>query len=346
MISALLLELNAKKGVNEAEDEIRWYPLVIKIKKKSDIVESDITPEAIYLKRRQFMKAGSILGLAGLTLQSYPISLMAKGSVPEKTTKPVDFAEGNEETVTKYEDATTYNNFYEFGTAKSDPVENSKDFNTDNWMVEVSGECDRPGKFSMEELLSENTIEDRIYRLRCVEAWSMVIPWQGVSLANILKKFQPNSKARYVRFKTLLDPDRMPGQKRKILDWPYVEGLRIDEAMHPLTLLAVGMYGKPMPNQNGAPVRLVVPWKYGFKSIKSIVSIEFTESQPDTTWNLLGPDEYGFYSNVNPNVNHPRWSQAKERRIGEFFKRETLMFNGYADEVASLYTGMNLKKYY
>ena len=312
---------------------------MIKIKKASDCRESDITPEPVYKKRREFMKTSSAIG-TGLLLGGLQGNALAALDVSgfKKTGYTTD------EALTEFKDATRYNNFYEFGTAKEDPASNAGNFNTDDWRISISGECDNPGVISLEDLMQGHTIEERVYRLRCVEAWSMVIPWLGVPLASILQQFKPNSRAKYVAFKTLLDPERMPGQQRSVLDWPYIEGLRMDEAMNPLTLLAVGMYGKPMPNQNGAPVRLVVPWKYGFKSIKSIVSIEFTETQPKTTWNILSPGEYGFYSNVNPDVSHPRWSQAKERRIGDFFRRETMMHNGYADEVAALYTGMDLKK--
>lgn len=311
---------------------------LIKIKKSSDCSESDVTPEIIYKKRRQFMTSGAILG-AGLALNSLPVRASIVIDQYRKNVITTD------EEITPFNDATQYNNFYEFGTDKSDPVANAKNFKTDDWVISVTGECDVQGEFPLEDLIRSDEIEERIYRLRCVEAWSMVIPWLGVPLSTILQRLKPNSKAKYVAFKTLLDSERMPGQKRPVLDWPYLEGLRMDEAMNPLTLLAVGMYGKTMPNQNGAPVRLVVPWKYGFKSIKSIVEIKFTEQQPETTWNLSNPREYGFYSNVNPNVRHPRWSQAKERRIGDFFKRETKMFNGYADEVESMYRGMDLKKF-
>jgi sulfoxide reductase catalytic subunit YedY len=239
-------------------------------------------------------------------------------------------------------DATSYNNFYEFGTDKEDPKRNSRRFKTDDWKIEVSGECEKPGTYGLEDLVKPFPIEERIYRLRCVEAWSMVIPWLGVPLGSILGSFQPTSKAKYVAFRTLYDPVRMPGQQRSVLNWPYREGLTIAEAMHPLTIMSVGMYGKSMPNQNGAPIRLVVPWKYGFKSIKSIVSIEFVETRPPTSWNMAAASEYGFYSNVNPEVDHPRWSQKRERRIGEIFKRDTLMFNGYAAEVAGLYDDLDL----
>lgn len=309
------------------------------LRKPKVLTENDVTPESMYLNRRAFIKAG-IVGTAAASMGGKAALASIKPGNYKKSVVTVD------EELTEFEKASSYNNFYEFGTGKSDPARNSKDFNTDDWRIKVSGECEKPGEYLLEDMLKGIDIEERIYRLRCVEAWSMVIPWLGVPLLSLLKKYQPTSKAKYVAFKTLYDPKQMPGQKRPVLDWPYVEGLRMDEAMHPLTILAVGMYGKTMPNQNGAPIRLVVPWKYGFKSIKSIVSIEFTEIQPPATWNLTNPGEYGFYSNVNPNVSHPRWSQAKERRIGDFFKRDTLMFNGYAEEVAGLYSGMDLKKYY
>jgi sulfoxide reductase catalytic subunit YedY len=247
-----------------------------------------------------------------------------------------------DEEITEEEDATGYNNFYEFGTGKEDPKKHSKRFKTDDWNIVVSGECEKPGTYALEDMVRPFPVEERIYRLRCVEAWSMVIPWLGIPLGSILNTFAPTSKAKYVAFKTLHDPVRMPGQQRSVLNWPYREGLTIAEAMHPLTILSVGMYGKTMPNQNGAPIRLVIPWKYGFKSIKSIVGIEFSEVQPLTSWNMAAPREFGFYSNVNPGFNHPRWSQKKERRIGEIFKRETLMFNGYEEEVAALYDDLDL----
>jgi sulfoxide reductase catalytic subunit YedY len=251
-----------------------------------------------------------------------------------------------DEEMTPEDDVTRYNNFYEFGTGKSDPARYARDFNTDDWKISVGGECEKPGEYSLEDLVKPFAIEERVYRLRCVEAWSMVIPWLGVPLESIIKSLQPTSKAKFVAFKTLYDPRRMPGQNRSVLRWPYREGLRIDESTNPLTLMAVGMYGKTMPNQNGAPVRLVIPWKYGFKSIKSIVSIDFIEQQPETTWNISSPREYGFYSNVNPGVDHPRWSQKKERRIGDIFKRKTLMFNGYEEEVAHMYDDMDLRVNY
>ena len=251
-----------------------------------------------------------------------------------------------DEELTSYEDITRYNNFYEFGTDKGDPKRHSGRFKPRPWSVSFSGECEQPGELDLDDVINPHQLEERIYRMRCVEAWSMVIPWVGVPLGPVLERFRPTSKAKYVAFTTVLRPDEMPGQKRGFIDWPYVEGLRIDEAMHPLTLLTVGLYGRVLPNQNGAPIRLVVPWKYGFKSIKSVVSIAFTEQEPPTTWNIQNSREYGFYSNVNPEVNHPRWSQKRERRIGFFSKRDTLMFNGYADQVAHLYEGMDLAKYY
>ncbi len=238
---------------------------------------------------------------------------------------------------------TSYNNFYEFGTDKADPAQYAHTLQTTPWQVVVEGECAKPGKLTLEDVLKPHSREERIYRLRCVEGWSMVIPWLGFPLADLLKRFEPTSKAKYVQFETLFDPQQMPGQRSNTLAWPYVEGLRIDEAMHPLAFIATGLYGKDLPAQNGAPLRLVVPWKYGFKSIKSLVKIRFMEQQPETSWGRSAPSEYGFYSNVNPDVDHPRWSQSKERRIGEFRKRDTLLFNGYAEQVASLYTGMDLK---
>ena len=244
------------------------------------------------------------------------------------------------------EDVTGYNNFYEFGTAKDDPAANAQDFKPRPWTVKVDGLVKKPADYQLEDFLKPHKLEDRIYRHRCVEAWSMVIPWRGFPLAEVLKRAEPTSQAKYVEFTTLLDPRRMPGQRARVLDWPYVEGLRLDEAMHPLSLLVTGVYGRDLPNQNGAPLRLHVPWKYGFKSIKSIVRIRLVDKQPRNTWNVSAPDEYGFYSNVNPKVDHPRWSQATERRIGEFLKRKTLMFNGYADQVASMYAGMDLRKNY
>ncbi len=319
------------------------------IKKAPDISASEITSESIYKDRRKFIK--SSLALAGIA--AFPSTLQAAMAA----TGQLDYQPGafsTKEKQTPYDDAISYNNFYEFGTGKRDPAHNAQAFKTTPWSVEIEGEAEVTGKFTLEDILKPHTLEERIYRLRCVEAWSMVIPWVGFPLADLLKRFKPTSKAKYVAFETLFDPEQMPGQRRAVLQWPYVEGLRIDEAMNPLTLVAVGLYGKTLPNQSGAPLRLVVPWKYGYKSIKSIVKIRFQESQPPTSWNLSAPREYGFFSNVNPSVNHPRWSQAKEKRLdggsglSSLFqsKKETLMFNGYGDQVAHLYKGMNLRKFH
>jgi sulfoxide reductase catalytic subunit YedY len=248
--------------------------------------------------------------------------------------------------MTPNRDVTTYNNFYEFGTDKSDPAENARTLKPRPWPVSIEGEVRKPLTIDIDQLLTWFPIEERVYRMRCVEAWSMVIPWLGFPLGDLLKRVEPTSRAKYVAFTTLLDPEQMPAQRRRVLDWSYVEGLRIDEAMHPLTIVAVGLYGKSLLNQNGAPLRLVVPWKYGFKGIKSIVAIRLTEEQPPATWNLAASHEYGFYANVNPAVDHPRWSQATERRIGEFRRRPTLPFNGYAEQVAGLYSGMDLRKFF
>lgn len=249
-----------------------------------------------------------------------------------------------DDATSSYSDVTGYNNFYEFGTGKRDPAKNAHTLRTEPWSIVVDGETAKPGKVNLEDILKPATLEERIYRFRCVEAWSMVVPWVGIPLADVIKRFEPTSKARYVSFETLVDKEQMPGQRRRVIDWPYREGLRMDEAMHPLAFVAVGMYGRVLPNQNGAPIRLVVPWKYGFKSIKSIVRISFTKDQPNTSWNDLAADEYGFYANVNPGVDHPRWSQARERKLGDFRKRPTLPFNGYGEEVASLYAGMDLRR--
>ena len=245
---------------------------------------------------------------------------------------------------TSLKSVTSYNNFYELGSGKKDPKLNAHLLKTEPWNITVEGHCNKPGTYALEDFISPSVLEERIYRLRCVEAWSMVIPWVGIEVNKILKKFEPNSNAKFVEFESIYDPENLPGQERRVLQWPYTEGLRIDEAMHPLTIFAVGLYGKELPNQNGAPLRLIVPWKYGFKSIKSIVKIRFIDSQAKSAWNLSAPSEYGFYSNVNPDVDHPRWSQKKERRIGDFLKRKTMPFNGYADHVAHLYQGMDLKK--
>ncbi|HEX4949548.1 MAG TPA: protein-methionine-sulfoxide reductase catalytic subunit MsrP [Blastocatellia bacterium] len=318
------------------------------IKKPSDIKSSEITDEKLYHKRRQFM-LGAATAATGAILaacKKSPPPEVVSAAPPPKLEGIVKSSFTVDEPQTSLKDITTYNNFYEFGTDKSDPAANAHTLITRPWTVAVEGEVMKPKTFDIDELLKIAPLEERIYRFRCVEAWSMVIPWIGFPLAELLKRVEPTSKAKFVQFTTLLDPKQMPGQRRGSLEWPYVEGLRMDEALHPLTILAVGLYGQVLPNQNGAPIRLVVPWKYGFKSIKSVVKISFVETQPNTTWNMMDASEYGFYSNVNPEVNHPRWSQASERRIGEFKRRPTLMFNGYADQVATLYSGMDLRKEY
>jgi sulfoxide reductase catalytic subunit YedY len=306
---------------------------------------SEITPENVYLDRRRLLQAALAAGVAGLG--------GAWSQAAPADVAPLQYKRNDKyslsEAQNSYEDITSYNNFYEFGIDKGAPAANSGRFKPAPWSVAVSGECESKGTFALEDILKGHALEERVYRLRCVEAWSMVIPWIGVPLADVLKRFKPTSKAKYVAFKTVLRPAEMPGQRYPVLEWPYVEGLRIDEAMNPLALLAVGLYGKTLPNQNGAPLRLITPWKYGFKGIKSIVRISFVDRMPPTAWNRSNPGEYGFYSNVNPEVDHPRWSQARERRIGRglFDSRvPTLMFNGYEKEVASLYQGMDLKKFY
>ncbi|MEX0602321.1 MAG: protein-methionine-sulfoxide reductase catalytic subunit MsrP [Bacteroidota bacterium] len=312
------------------------------MKRREEIPASEITPEPMYRNRRMFLKTAAF-GAAAVATGVFPPSLLEGSQSPAWKRGPVGPFDTDED-LTPYKDLTTYNNFYEFGTDKADPHKNARNFQTSPWTVAIEGEVRKPGSYHLEDFLKPHTLEDRIYRLRCVEGWSMVIPWLGFPIADLLKRVEPTSKAKYVEFFTLHDPKQMPGQRSAVLVWPYVEGLRIDEAMHPLAIFAVGVYGRELPNQNGAPLRIVVPWKYGFKSGKSIVRIQFRETRPRTTWNDSAPSEYGFYSNVNPQVDHPRWSQKYERRIGEFLKRKTLMFNGYADQVASLYSGMDLRK--
>jgi sulfoxide reductase catalytic subunit YedY len=305
----------------------------------------EITSESNYLNRRQFLRDLALAAGAGAAAVALPGR--AVGNTAELPTVPGPYS--TDEAPNSWEDITTYNNFYEFGTDKEDPYQNAQDFRTRPWTVAVSGECGKPGEYHYEDIIRPHALEDRVYRHRCVEAWSMVVPWVGFPLGDLLKRFEPNADAKYVAFKTLFDPAQMPGQRRPILRWPYEEGLTMAEAMHPLTLMVVGIYGKELPNQNGAPLRLVIPWKYGFKGIKSIVGIEFTQRQPRTSWNLSAPNEYGFYANVNPEVDHPRWSQARERRIGAGLfaeKQPTLLFNGYAEEVAALYAGLDLRKNY
>ena len=319
--------------------------MLIKSRNKHDCTESEVTDYSIYVKRREFIETSAkSLGLAAIA----PSLLLSACSdaATETTGEAGSRLPHSRDELTPYKDVTSYNNFYEFGLDKSDPAKLAKNFKVNPWSVRVEGEVEKPGVYDLEDLLKGLQQEERIYRLRCVEAWSMVIPWNGFPLADLIKKLKPTSAAKYVQFETLYDPQQMRGQKGRALDWPYVEGLRLDEATNPLAFMATGLYGKELPGQNGAPLRLVVPWKYGFKSIKSIVAIRFTEKQPATSWNIANPAEYGFYANVNPKVSHPRWSQRKERRIGEFLKRPTLPFNGYGDQVASLYQGMNLKRYF
>lgn len=313
------------------------------IKPKADLTDHDVTDHKLYLSRRKFIQqAGLVVAASSLGWQ--PLSSANTPGKGRKLSAPKSERFVVNEAQTPYQDVTSYNNFYEFGTDKTDPARYAREFQTRPWVVQVEGAVEKPQNFNIEDLLSKAPLEERVYRLRCVEAWSMVIPWIGFELSWLLKQVKPLNNAKFVEFTTLNDPKQMPGQRQAVLAWPYVEGLRMDEAMHPLSLLAVGLYGEVLPNQNGAPLRLVVPWKYGFKSIKSIVKIRLVEQAPRTTWMRAGPSEYGFYSNVNPEVDHARWSQRRERRIGDFLKRNTLMFNGYTDQVASLYTGMDLKQ--
>ncbi len=307
------------------------------IRRPADIAPSEITDPAIYRQRRDFIAGAAAIGASALL----PHSAYAGAKLPSVKKSAYQLNEA----LTPYKDVTTYNNFYEFSTDKEGPAILARNFTTRPWSVTVDGLVQRPTTFNIEDLL-KFPLEERVYRLRCVEGWSMVIPWIGFSLNEILKRVQPTGSAKYVEFTTLLDPKRMPGQRSPVLDWPYVEGLRLDEAQHPLTLLTLGLYGEVLPNQNGAPVRIVTPWKYGFKSAKSIVRIRLVEKMPVSSWMRAAPSEYGFFSNVNPEVDHPRWSQARERRIGEFLKRKTLLFNGYGDQVASMYAGMDLKKFF
>ena len=321
------------------------------IRKSGGIPASEITPYEVYLDRRRFIGRAAKLAVAAsmvpgaLAASDFGGEAVAAGPSAGGVGAGSS-ARGLQDELTPFEDVTRYNNFYEFGTGKEDPARNVGSFPSRPWTVRIDGECGSPGEYDLDDLMGRFPSEERIYRLRCVEAWSMVIPWLGFPLKDLLEWVQPTSKAKFVEFTTLYDPDQMPGQKSRVLDWPYVEGLRMDEALHPLTLMATGLYDQALPGQNGAPLRLVVPWKYGFKSIKSIVRIRLVEDMPGTTWNRSAPREYGFYANVNPEVDHPRWSQARERRIGEFRRRPTLPFNGYAEEVASLYSGMDLKKWF
>lgn len=319
------------------------------IKTAREIPASAITSESLYLRRRDFLKTSALAGL-GLAVGpgwTWSGKDEASASATAAALEGVAKSEfSSDEPQTPYEDVTTYNNYYEFGTGKGDPARYAHTLKPQPWTVTVTGQCNKPGTYALEDLIRDIELEERIYRLRCVEAWSMVIPWVGVPVGRVLQRFEPTSAAKYVEFLTLNEPEQMPGLQLPVLAWPYREGLRMDEAMHPLSIFAVGLYGKVLPNQNGAPIRLVVPWKYGFKGIKSIVSIRFLETQPHTSWNDMAPQEYGFFANVNPHHDHPRWSQAKERRIGEFFRRDTLPFNGYAEHVASLYSSQDLHRDY
>lgn len=313
------------------------------IRRPADIASSEITPEGVYVNRRSFLRRAAA-GAAGMALAPGAARAL-EGALPSQEGRPQDMRSELGEPVNSYEEITTYNNFYEFGTGKDDPARNSGSFKARPWTVAVEGHCNNPGNYQLEEFLAPHKMEDRVYRMRCVEAWSMVVPWRGFPLADLVKRADPTGSAKFVELTTVVRPAEMPGQRTGVLPWPYVEGLRLDEATHPLTLLVTGVYGRDIPNQNGAPLRLIVPWKYGFKGIKSIVKIRFVEEMPRNTWWVSNPREYGFYANVNPQVDHPRWSQARERRIGEFRRRETLMFNGYADQVARLYAGMDLTRW-
>ena len=315
------------------------------IKKASDIRPSEITSKTNYLNRRTFIRAGSIAGAS--ILAGPAAAAVVPNESRAKLPNVLESALSTDEAPNSYDDVTGYNNFYEFGTGKEDPARYAQEFDARPWSITVDGHADKTGTFHFEDFIKPFDLEDRIYRMRCVEAWSMVIPWVGISLADVVKHFQPTSKAKFVAFETLHDPVRMPGQRRRVLEWPYREGLTIAEATNPLAILAVGVYGETLPNQNGAPIRLVVPWKYGFKGIKSIVRMSFVEKQPDVSWRMAAANEYGFYANVNPEVDHPRWSQASERAIGGGLfapRKPTLMFNGYGEQVAHLYDGLDLRK--
>jgi len=318
------------------------------IRKTPDLTYADVTPKSVYLNRRKFLRNTGLVGAAafagrGLWELVSPASHVYAGTKLNVVSKSPSSTTEKQNT---YDDVTHYNNYYEFGVDKTEPAKNAGSLKTYPWSVSVEGEVKKPRKISIDEILKMAPLEERIYRHRCVEAWSIVVPWIGFSFSELIKQVEPTPQAKYVAFETFFDRQQMPQAKYAGIDFPYVEGLRLDEAMNPLTLLCVGMYGETLPNQDGAPVRMVIPWKYGFKSAKSLVKIRFQKDLPPTTWNRLASNEYGFYANVNPHVDHPRWTQAKERRLGEFFKRETLMFNGYSDQVASLYNGMDLKKYY
>jgi len=323
--------------------------MLIKSKKASDVRSSEITSPSVYLDRRRFLQSAAMVGAGAAfgTIAGPALAATEKTRVKLAGVNKTKWTqESLGEKLTDYGSVTRYNNFYEFGTGKTDPADNSNKFMPRPWNLAVDGAVEKPGVYDLEDFLKPHQLEERVYWFRCVEAWSMVIPWVGIPLADVIKRMNPAGNAKYVAFETLKDAKRMPGQRRAVLDWPYREGLRMDEAMNPLSLLVVGLYGEVLPNQNGAPLRLMVPWKYGFKSIKSIVKMTFQEKEPPTSWNMASAREYGFYSNVNPTVNHPRWSQARERRIGDFLRRPTKMFNGYEEEVGQMYAGMDLRKNY
>jgi methionine sulfoxide reductase catalytic subunit len=318
------------------------------IRKAPDLTYADVTPRSVYIDRRNFLRAMGIVGATAVAGKGF-LELASPSQMAFAATKFTGLTKSPFSTTEKQnslEDVSHYNNYYEFGTDKGDPAKNSQNFKTTPWTVSVEGEVKTPRKFTLDEILKLASLEERIYRHRCVERWSIVVPWIGYSFSTIAKLVEPTAKARYVALETFYDPRQMPQAKYGGIDFPYVEGLRLDEAMNPLALLCVGMYGDTLPNQDGAPVRMVIPWKYGYKSIKSLIKIRFQEKEPPTTWNRYSSDEYGFYSNVNPDVDHPRWSQSKERRLGEIFTRKTLMFNGYGDQVAAMYNGMDLKKFH
>ncbi|MEQ9401162.1 MAG: protein-methionine-sulfoxide reductase catalytic subunit MsrP [Longimicrobiales bacterium] len=336
--------------------------MIIRSRKPSDVPSSEITPERVYVNRRSFIRQAA----AGVAAAGVLPAALSGCEPSEASAGPAGGAIGNGvpaprtqeiparfngleselgESLNSWEEITTYNNFYEFGTGKEDPSRNSGQFRPRPWTVAVEGHVNKPGEYGLEDFLAPHTMEDRIYRMRCVEAWSMVIPWYGFPLRDLVNRVEPTGNAKFLEMTTIVRPEEMPGQRTGVLEWPYIEGLRMDEAMNPLTLLATGVYGVDLPNQNGAPLRLVAPWKYGFKGVKSIVKIRFVEEMPRNTWWQANPREYGFYANVNPNVDHPRWTQSRERRIGEFRRRETLMFNGYAEEVAHMYEGMDLSRW-
>jgi sulfoxide reductase catalytic subunit YedY len=318
--------------------------MIIRTRKPSDVPSSEITPEDVYVNRRRFIRNAAV-GAAALAIAPRALRGINDGPAQQVPARFANMKSELGEELNPYRDITTYNNFYEFGTQKEDPSRNAGDFQPAPWSIRVEGLVNNPGDYNLEDFIGPSNVEDRVYRMRCVEAWSVVVPWRGFPLADVVKRADPMGDAKYVEFKTVVRPSEMPGQRTRVLDWPYVEGLRLDEAMNPLTLMTTGVYGMDLPNQNGAPLRLIMPWKYGFKGIKSIVSMNFVEEMPRNTWWVQNRREYGFFANVNPQVDHPRWTQKRERRLGELRRRETLMFNGYTDEVQSMYEGMDLTRW-